>query len=128
MNIPDWNLITPEAMRTYPEADLHFIMKQNQGGVYDAWAGAELQRRRDEALTEVVHSLREATHQVHQEVAILNSSSDRMERHTITLKNFTIALIVFAVIQIAIAGAQTWKMFQDSLSPQPAPTGSVGNP
>jgi hypothetical protein len=100
----DWSAVTPEAMKEYPDDKLYFIMQENRGDVYDAWARAEIQRRQNCALTEVVHSLHEATRQVHQEVAILNSSSNRMEHHTITLKRFTVALIVFAVIQIVIAG------------------------
>src|SRR5258708_2209538 len=103
----DWSTVTPEAMKSYSEEDLFAVMQLNHTGVYGDWAKAELQRRQ-------LLSLQEATQQVHQEVAILSSSSDRMERHTITLKRFTVALIVFAVIQIVIAGVQTWKMFQEA--------------
>ena len=60
----------------------------------------------------VVGELETATKKVHQEVAILTDSSDRMEKLTDKLKIFTIWLIVFAGIQIVIAGVQTWKMFQ----------------
>jgi hypothetical protein len=46
------------------------------------------------------------------EVSILSNSSDRMEKLTVGLKVFTVWLLVFAGIQIIIACAQTWKMFQ----------------
>lgn len=57
-------------------------------------------------------NLAAATKKVHNEVALLTSSSERMERLTTKLKTFTVWLMVFAGIQIIIAGVQTWKMLQ----------------
>ena len=140
MSFGDWSGVTPHSMKSYSEAKLHYAMEQNRGGVYDAWARAELSRRQNERLGELIKTLREATSQVqtevvtlgkssanlesltgkligetekvHREVAILSDSSNRMENLTKKLKRFTFWLIVFAGIQIAVAGIQTWKMFQ----------------
>jgi hypothetical protein len=55
----DW---TPEKMRNMTERKLHFIMQQNRGGVYDAWAQAELSRRQNEQiLAAVLASKKEVT-------------------------------------------------------------------
>jgi len=110
--IGDWSLMTPTLMRVYSEEFWNYVSEQNGGGKYDAWARAEIARRRSVELGELIASLTTATHEVHREVVLLNTSSERMERHTITLKQFTVVLIIFAAIQIVIAGVQTWKMFQ----------------
>ena len=108
----DWSLMTPTLMREYSEEFLNYVSEKNGGGNYDTWARAEIARRQSVQLGELIASLTTATHEVHREVVLLNTSSERMERHTITLKQFTVVLIIFAAIQIVIAGVQTWKMFQ----------------
>jgi hypothetical protein len=82
MSFGNWQEVTPETMKSWSEAKLQLAMKSNQGGVYDTWARAELVRRRDEQLGSLINQLTTATGQVHKEVAILNSSSTRLERLT----------------------------------------------
>jgi hypothetical protein len=154
MSFGDWRDVTPEAMRTYSEEKLHLAMCLNRGGGYDEWARAELQRRRDETLGELLRVLTGATHEVrsavetlastsrklegltselvgetgkvHTEVGLLADSSTRMETLTVALKRFTICLLVFAGLQIAIAGIQTWKMFQPEGSSHMLPAATSG--
>jgi hypothetical protein len=94
----DWSLMTPTLMRVYSEEFLNYVSEQNPGGRFDVWAMAEIARRQSVRLGELI--------------TLLNTSSDRMESHTVKLKWFTAVLIFFAVVQIGIAGIQTWKMFQ----------------
>ena len=111
LSIGDWHSVTPETMKGWSETKLYLAMQQNQGGVYDTWARTELARRQFVQAGKLISALTKATEQVRQEVAILSTSSDRVERLTKTLKVYTVWLLVFAAVQIAIAGVQTWKMF-----------------
>jgi hypothetical protein len=54
----------------------------------------------------------EGTKQITSTTEQLVKSSDRLETLTDKLKSLTWVLIIFAVVQIVIAGVQTWKMFQ----------------
>jgi hypothetical protein len=65
-----------------------------------------------EQLTGLTAEMTQATRDVHREVGILATSSEKLETLTEDLKTFTIWLMIFAGIQIAIVGVQTWKMFQ----------------
>jgi hypothetical protein len=128
LSFGDWSTVTPEAMRTYSETKLHAAMTVNRGGVFDAWARHELERRRDERLSDLLDRLKEATDKVYKEVAILNSSSDRLEKLTKTLKNLTWALIFLtAVAAVVPVGTEIWKAQKsaihssaDQLQPAPA--------
>jgi hypothetical protein len=116
MEIPDWHAITPEAMRSFSEDDLLDIMSKNPGGVYDAWAKAELERRQ-------ILSLREATQEVHEQVASLTASSTKLEGLTTTLKNLTWALIFLTIFAVGTPiGIEIWKAFHEPQSvPASAP-------
>lgn len=118
MSFGNWAGVTPEAMKNYSEAKLNLASELNPGGPYDVWARTELARRRDTRIQELISSLNTATDKVHMEVARLADSSGKVEHLTIKLKTFTIWLIFFAGIQIAIAGVQTWKMFQREPPPR----------
>jgi hypothetical protein len=139
-DLQNWQYNTPEAMTEFGEPDLFLIMRNNPDGPYDVWARHELERRRMRDLQGIMLTLTQATNNVHEgvialcqstvevvkltdkliaatngvhtEVQALASSSDRLEGLTKKLKAFTICLIVFAGIQIAVAAIQTWKMFQ----------------
>jgi hypothetical protein len=71
-----------------------------------------LQNRYLHRTHDVIKELKSVEEHTRREIAILSESSDRMERLTISLKKFTIWLMIFAAIQIVIAGVQTYKMFQ----------------
>lgn len=115
MSFGDWRDVNPETMKTYSEAKLLLAQKQNQGGVYDTWARAELARRRDEKLGSLLSQLTAATQQVHEEVASLNSSSGKLENLTTTLKNLTWVLIVLTFLAAAVPiGLEVWKALHES--------------
>jgi hypothetical protein len=127
--VGDPSISNPQTMLTMKDEELMALVRTNSrvGAGVPQWALDELQFRfvermqksaaniltSSDSLGQLILDLTDATKDVHREVSLLNSSSDRMEHHTITLKRFTVALIVFAVIQIVIAGVQTWKMFQN---------------
>jgi hypothetical protein len=70
----------------------------------------EFERRQHIQLSELMQSLGNATNKVHEEVAILNSSSDRLEKLTKTLKNLTWALIVLTIAALIVPiGVEVWK-------------------
>ena len=119
---PGWNItietMTPEKMRGYSEEFLTYVPSQNRGGVYDAWAHAEIARRQSVRLAELIMGLNQATETVKTEVRDLTDSSNKMEQLTRTLKILTIWLIVFAAIQVLIAVIQTKKMYEPIPAPQ----------
>jgi len=110
LSFGDWSGVTPEIMKDWSETKLHLAMVQNRGGVFDAWARAELARRQNVRLEELISALTKATELVRREVGILADSSERMERHTVRLNLYTVALLIFACVQIAIAVVQTLKV------------------
>jgi hypothetical protein len=58
----------------------------------------------------VTHDLNLVSEKTYQEIALLNSSSDRLEKLTKTLKNLTWALIFLTVIAAAVpVGIEVWK-------------------
>jgi hypothetical protein len=119
MSFGDWRDVNPETMKTYSEAKLLLAMKSNQGGVYDTWARAELARRRDEQLGDLLNQLTAATQHVHEEVAKLGSSSGKLETLTTTLRNLTWVLIFLTFVAAAVPiGIEVWKAFHE---PQTAP-------
>jgi hypothetical protein len=81
-------------MRTFSENKLLFAMKENPDGAFDTWARTELARERDERLSDLIKSLTDATKKVHQEVAILTSSYNRLEGLTRRLNGLTWVLIM----------------------------------
>ena len=97
LSIRSWeNEASPEQMKSFSEAKLLWVRKARQATVWDVWAGAELERRRDEHLSELVKSL--------------SSSSDRLERLTKTLRNLTWVLIVLTFLAVLVpAGLDFWK-------------------
>jgi len=112
LSVGDWKEATPEAMKTFSEAKLLFVMKENAGGAFDTWARAELARRRDERLSELISSLTDATNKVHQEVAILNSSSGKLEGLTRRLNGLTWVLIILTFFAVVVpAGLDFWKAY-----------------
>jgi hypothetical protein len=114
MNINDFTPITPETIQQRTEPELRFIMAVNQGGVWDNWAIAELARRQNDRLAQLINSLTDATNKVHQEVALLGSSSDRLEKLTKTLRNLTWVLIVVTVLLGAESvGIEVWKAYHE---------------
>jgi hypothetical protein len=80
-------------MQQLSDAQLVEIRTLAHGAIHDGWAGAEMARRQNVRLGELISALTDATNKVHQEVAILSSSSDRVERLTQTLKAYTIWLL-----------------------------------
>jgi len=94
---------SPEELRGYSEDDLYELMRDNRNGVYYDWAKVELQRRQ-------MSALQDATRQVRQEVAILSSSSDRLEALTKRLNKLTLVLIVLTVPLVVI---EVWKAFSN---------------
>jgi hypothetical protein len=103
--------MTPETLKTFPEAKLLSVMEGNAGGSFDTWARAELARRRDERISELITSLTDATNKVHQEVAILSSSSDRLERLTKRLNGLTWVLIVLTSIAVVVPIGLIWNAY-----------------
>ena len=82
---------------------------------------------RDDHALAVEEIERRHLHRVGDAVKSLADSSSKMEALTVKLKQFTIWLMAFAIIQIAIASVQTWKMFQpekpvQAVLPHPPPT------
>jgi Phage integrase family len=80
-----------------------------------------LQYRYLQRTHDIIKELKSVEERTRREIAILSDSSDRMERLTLSLKRFTIWLMVFAAVQIVIAGIQTYKMFQPEPSAVAAP-------
>ena len=78
MSFGNWADFTPENIRTYSEEKLLLAMKLSAGNIYDAWARAELERRRSLAL-------QEATGEMHRQVTLLAQSSTRLEHLTTAL-------------------------------------------
>jgi hypothetical protein len=113
LSIGDWyKEANPEAMKSFSEAKLLFVMQGNAGGAFDTWARAELARRRDERISELITSLTDATNKVHQEVAILNSSSDGLERLTRRLNGLTWVLIVLTFFAVVVPiGLEIWNAY-----------------
>jgi hypothetical protein len=94
----NWDF-TPEDMKTFSEAKLYHVMRLNAAGAFDAWARAELARRQNESIS--------------REVAILSSSSQRLETATNRLIFLTWVLIgvtVFAVVVPFVVEA--WKAYR----------------
>ena len=98
-SVGSWeNEVSPEQMLSFSEAKLRWVQKASGGRHYDVWAGAELARRRDEHLSELIKSL--------------SSSSDRLERLTKTLRNLTWVLIVLTFLAVLVpAGLDFWKAY-----------------
>ena len=61
LSFGDWNDVTPEAMKGYSEAKLHLAIVLAAGGRYDWWARAELARRQNVQLGELISNLEKAT-------------------------------------------------------------------
>jgi hypothetical protein len=105
-----WHRQTPTTMLRLSDAQLLEIRAVGHGAIHDTWAGAELARRQNVRLGELISELTKATELVRREVGILADSSERMERQTIRLNWYTVALLFFGAVQIAVAVVQTWKM------------------
>ena len=112
-NLSLGNWIKPEDMKTFSETQLYDVMKLLAGGPRDAWARAELARRRDERISKLIESLTDVTTKVHHEVGVLSSSSDKLEKLTKRLIILTWALIGLTVI---VGGGQivveVWKAYR----------------
>lgn len=104
--------ISPTTLKNRTEKELFDIAENDSSGHFASMAFRELERRSLLEIGNEIINLAAATKKVHNEVALLTSSSERMERLTTKLKTFTVWLMVFAGIQIIIAGVQTWKMLQ----------------
>jgi hypothetical protein len=79
----------------------------------------ELQRRYLGNIADETGKLIQATDRVHQEVAILTKSSERLEKLTKTLRNLTWVLIFLTVLAAVVPiGIETWKAYHENL---PAP-------
>jgi len=119
----DWNKATPEDMRDWSVRRLYRCMELG-GNIYEPRARAELTRRQNEALQILVANLTISTDKVHTEVSILSSSSDRLERLTVALKNLTIVLTALTVLAVFVPiGIEVWKAYHESQSePVSAPT------
>jgi hypothetical protein len=110
MELEGFGTITPETLQKVSDSDLMRIMMLNPGGVADAWARSELAGRQIVRLREVVQSLKDATHEVYHEVAILSSSSDRLEALTKKVKNLTWALFFLTLLAAIVPiGIEIWK-------------------
>jgi hypothetical protein len=104
LSIGMWeNEASPEQMMNFSERKLRWVMKAAKGQCYDEWARAELARRRDEFISDLIRSLTDANIKVHREVTILNSSSKKLEDLTKTLKNLTWILIVLTTLAVILA-------------------------
>jgi hypothetical protein len=142
MSFGDWKSVTPEAMKSYSEEKLHLAMQLNNGGVYDTWARAELQRRQNERLMELLHHLESAiwkveqqvitlsksstalltstdtlvkeTTNVHSEVARLTGSSTKLEKLTIRLNRLTWVLVLLTFFAVCVPiGIEVWKAYHE---------------
>jgi hypothetical protein len=110
--IASWENASPEQMKSFTESKLLWVMRARQGTSYDLWARAELERRGDDRLAGLITSLTDATNKVHQEVAILNSSSDRLEGLTRRLNRLTWVLIILTFLAVVVpAGLDFWKAY-----------------
>ncbi len=91
-------------------------------GRFGDWAKNELATRQMDELEKRIKELDGSTNKVHQEVAILSSSSDRLEALTRTLKNLTWALIVLTIAAVAVPiGIEVWKAYHEASPAQTAP-------
>ena len=98
LSIGNWEF-TPEDMKTFSEAKLHYVMVQNRSGNYGSWAMAELARRQNERISKLIESL--------------SSSSDRLEGLTNTLKNLTWVLIVLTFVAVVVPiGIEVWNAYR----------------
>jgi hypothetical protein len=133
MSFGDWSCFTPETIKTYSEAKLLYAMQLNRGGVYDAWARAEIQRRQSTEISTLLAALETATKQVHQETVILariseNSalevrrlvvSSLTIEKLTKWLVGLTVVLGILTLVLVVDVGI---KFHHEYLAPLPPPT------
>jgi hypothetical protein len=103
---------SPRDLGQFSNPELLELLGMNPERTISDWIRDDLQRRLLVSITEETRQLTVATNNVRQEVATLATSSIKLEDLTSKLKTLTIWLMVFAVIQIAIAAVQTWKMSQ----------------
>jgi hypothetical protein len=82
---------TAEKMKNFAPDALYEVMRQNNGGIYEARARAEIARRQNEQLSCLIN-------QVGEQVEILAKSSGRLERLTVWLNVLTVALIILAAV------------------------------
>jgi hypothetical protein len=123
----DWSDATPDNMRTWPEDKLLFAMRENRGGVYDGWARAELTRRQNEQLGDLIGRLTQATDTVaggveglKHEVSVLTSSSDRLETLTKKLNCLTIILVVLTICAVIVPiGIEIYHAKYEDKKPTP---------
>jgi DUF1365 family protein len=83
--------------------DLYGQMAACQSPGWYQLAVEELQRRYLLEVGRQVEALGTVTGNMHRDVALLASSSEKVERLTMTLRNLTWALIVLTLVQIGIA-------------------------
>jgi hypothetical protein len=101
ISVGNWDEVTPEAMKLYSESKLLYAMELNRGGVHDQWARAELARRRDERISELISSL--------------TSSSDRLEGLTRRLNRLTWVLIILTFLAVLVPiGLEIWNAYHPS--------------
>ena len=97
MSFGDWSDFTPENIKSYSEAKLLYAMTLNKGGVYDAWAMNELQRRHFAHLSNLIGNLAEINDKSAQEVKRLVESSLTIEKLTKRLVQLTKRLVFLTV-------------------------------
>lgn len=117
----DWGDATPSNMRTWPEDKLVACMDYDGGGQYATRARAEIARRQNEQIKDLLSEVSAVTDRVRGETAKLTSSSQKMEDLTNTLKNLTWALIVLTIAAVAVPiGIEVWKASHESHIALPA--------
>jgi hypothetical protein len=88
-SIESWeNEASPKQMMDFTDSKLLWVRKARQGTVWDVWAGAELERRRDERISELIKSL--------------TCSSNRLEGLTKNLRTLTWVLIVLTSLAVVL--------------------------
>jgi hypothetical protein len=113
--LQDYSPISPKTLRSRTREELLEIMGLDPRGVFGDWAQNELAARQMDELEKRIKELDASTNKVHQEVAILSSSSDRLEGLTRTLKNLTWALILLALLTAAVPIlVEEWKARHES--------------
>ena len=122
MSFGDWRDATPDKMRQWSEAKLYLCMELG-GPQYEPRARAELGRRQNEKVSELVAALKISTDQVASGVLKLNTSSDKLETLTKRLNTLTVWLIILTTFAVAIPiGAEVWKAKHEvQVLPPPPP-------
>jgi hypothetical protein len=88
-------------------------------------SGIETLAEYSKTLAILTEEMVKETRNVHQEVALLTDSSNRLEKLTVTLKSLTIWLIILAVLAVVVpVGIEIWRAVREEpvvLRPPSAP-------